>query len=87
MDRQLDATSDELRRAMREALGLVENEDPNTFTVAELAKLLDISEWTARKHVRDAIEAGTMERVPTRRRRSDGRLFTVPGVRLVMKDD
>jgi len=76
-----------MRQALREALHLVEDTDPNTFTVVELAKLLDISEWTARKHVRDAIEAGTMERVPLRRRRSDGRLFTVPGVRLVMKDD
>jgi len=87
MDRELDATSDELRQAVREALGLVENEDPNTHTIAELAELLDISEWATRKHVRNAIKAGTMERKPTRRRRSDGRLYTVPGVRLVVKDD
>jgi len=85
--RELDVTQEEMRQALREALHLVEDTDPNTHTVAELAELLDISEWTARKSVRDAIEAGTMERVPTRRRRSDGRLFTVPGVRLVVKDD
>jgi len=87
MDRKLDATDAELAQALREALGLVEDTDPNTHTVAELAKLLDVSEQTARKSVRDAIEAGTMERVPTRRRRSDGRLYTVPGVRLVKQDD
>ena len=87
VDRQLDATDDELHQALREALGLVEDTDPNTHTVAELAKLLNVSEQTARKSVRDAIKAGTMERKPTRRRRSDGRLYTVPGVRLVVKDD
>lgn len=87
MDRQLDATGDELRQALAEALGLIEDEDPNTFTVADLAKEMNIGEWTARRRVRAAIEAGTMERVSVRRRRADGRLFMVPAVRLVKQDD
>lgn len=83
MARELTVTEEEMRQALREALHLVEDDDPNSFTVRELAEMLEISEWTARQRVRDAIEAGTMERISLRRRRADGRLYTVPGVRLV----
>ena len=87
MDRQLDATSDELRRAMREALGLVENDDPNRRSVKKWAEFLEISEWLAREKIRAAVAAGAMERKPIRQRCSDGRIITVPGYRLVTKDD
>lgn len=87
MARELTITEEEMCQALREALNLVEDTDPDSFTVKELAETLGISEWKARKSVRDAVEIGTMERLPLRRRRSDGRLFTVPGVRLVTKDD
>ena len=87
MDRELDATSDELRQAVREALGLVENDDPNRRSVKRWAEFLGISEWLARKKIRDAMEAGTMERKPIRQRCSDGRIITVPGYKLVTKDD
>lgn len=87
MARELTVTEEEMRRAALEALGLVENDDPNTLSVKKWAKLLDISEWKARKKIREAVEAGKMERKPIRQRGSDGRLVTVPGYRLVMKDE
>ena len=87
MARELTVTDDELRQALREALGLVENDDPNRRSVKKWAEFLDISEWLARKTIREATEAGTMERKPIRQRCSDGRIITVPGYRLVTKDD
>lgn len=85
--KELTVTEEEMRQALREVLRLVEDTDPNTRSVKKWAEFLDISEWMMRKKVREAIEAGIMERRPIRQRCSDGRLITVPGYRLVKQDD
>lgn len=87
MARELTVTEEEMRQALREALELVENDDPNTRSVKKWAEFLGISEWLMRKKIREAVEAGKMERRPIRERCRDGRLITVPGYRLVVKDD
>lgn len=87
MARELTVTEEEMRQAALEALGLVEDDDTDTRSVKEWAGFLGISEWMARTKIRKAVEAGTMERRPKRQRRSDGRLVTVPGYRLVKQDD
>jgi len=60
--------------------------DDGTFTTTELATRLSINGVTAFRRIARAVEAGKLEAVPTRRRRSDGAVCPVQGYRLTRKD-
>ena len=87
MVRELDATSEELRQALADAMGLVPDDDPSVLTVKELAEELDISVWNARKRANGAVEAGRMEKVTVKRQAKDGRVIPLDGYRLLREDD
>lgn len=55
----------ELRKALRAVTGTSKGQNKFQFTLADLAEAESVSDVTARKHIAQMIEAGSVERVST----------------------
>lgn len=90
VEAELDATAEEIREALAEALGYNRENDPRpegVHTTSELALMFGASMTQMRRRIREALEAGTMELVRFHQIDALARRQPMNGYRMVIQDD